>query len=113
MTPDHGEQATPCCNRSPLELPLDDRLTLDAAVVDCATDARRWEYRGVACEPDTGDTYDSTRPVDTREEAEQTARDWGLLDASPDLPQLVLRVERRLKAGPWGAVPEHVHGSMT
>lgn len=60
-----------------------------------------WEYRGVACEPDTGDVYDSTRPFDTATEAQQAAVDWGLLDSNPDLPQLVLRTERRRKAGVW------------
>ena len=32
----HGDgSVTPCCGRSPFELPLSDRLTLDQALVTC------------------------------------------------------------------------------
>lgn len=41
MTPGHGEPATPCCSLSPLELPRDDRLTLDAAAVSCVSAKER------------------------------------------------------------------------
>lgn len=33
--PPEGSSRTPCCDRTPFELPLTDRMTLDASLVDC------------------------------------------------------------------------------
>lgn len=64
-----------------------------------------WEYRAVASEPDTHDVYDSTRAFPTPSEATDWADEHELLQSIPDLPQLVLSVERRRKDGQWEPVP--------
>lgn len=35
MCPPYGSDIMPCCDRSPLEVPLDDRMTMDGALVTC------------------------------------------------------------------------------
>lgn len=71
------------------------------------TEEPDWEYRAVACEPDTGDVYNSTgRPAPSEQWARSDAALEELLQSDPDLPQLVLKVQRRRKAGPWGLVEQ-------
>jgi hypothetical protein len=36
--PKRGSGVTPCCGRSPFELPRTDRLTLDPALVTCTAE---------------------------------------------------------------------------
>lgn len=71
-----------------------------------AATTREWEYRAVACEPDTGDIYETTNVVKSAGEAVEAATQYDLLYPSPDLPQLVLAIQRRTPAGPWVAVPK-------
>lgn len=66
-----------------------------------------WEYRAVACEPDTGDVYNSTsRPASSEQWARSDADLEEILHSDPDLPQLVLKVQCRRKAGPWVPVKQ-------
>lgn len=65
-----------------------------------------WEYRATACEPDTGDIYDSTSVHESPEAAFFAANEYGLLESNDDLPQLVIGMQRRRKAGPWVPVKQ-------
>lgn len=60
-----------------------------------------YEYRATACDPSTGDVYDSTAPFDTEDEAAWAADDYGLIERNSDMPGLVVRIEKRTKAGAW------------
>ncbi len=69
-----------------------------------ATEEPDWEYRAVACELDSGDIYDSTRPAPSAGEAIDVAAAERLLESNPDMPALVISTQRRRKAGPWGPI---------
>lgn len=90
----------------------DARNRVDAALAEMTNRGDRlaviredWEYRAVACEPDTNNVYDSTGGFPTPEKALQEAERVSLLESNADLPQLVIGVERRRKPGKWESVP--------
>lgn len=78
-----------------------------AAERDTVAEEPEWEYRAVACEPDTGDIYNLTsRPASSERWARSDADLEEILHSDPDLPQLVLKVQCRRKAGPWVPVKQ-------
>jgi hypothetical protein len=45
LAPKGDSAVCPCCERSPFDLPLDDRMTLDPAAVTCSVEPDGWWSR--------------------------------------------------------------------
>lgn len=75
---------------------------VEAAVrADMQREVQTVEYRAVAMYPETKDVVDSAAVAPSVEDALNSAEVFGLAESNADIPNLIIGVERRTKAGPW------------